>query len=147
MLIFLQEDNVDFVEDLLAGFVAGFEQKQQTRRMAKRRFLMTVNRPVLSRAFFSWKFACRSKSDGTDDKMSSGMFTEPTLPWNVRHPMSRFSALWETVQAILLVYIAYSVIWRLAFNVDATGVMVSLHYNVGVQFGLSSQPVVLSKTE
>ena len=82
-----QDDNSDFVESMLDDFTRSFEAKQAARRLARRSFLASVNRPVLSRAFFSWKFACRSKTAGSSTSMaSSGMFAEPELPWNVRHP-------------------------------------------------------------
>ena len=82
-------DNQDFVENILDEFVLAFDMKQQMRRIAKRKFLASVSKPVLSRAFFSWKFACRSKNDSSNNQMvSSGMFAEP-----VQRPKGRGSGV------------------------------------------------------
>eukprot|EP01048_Picozoa_sp_COSAG05_P043091 COSAG05_NODE_23655_length_256_cov_0.980892_1_plen_65_part_10 len=39
----------------------------------------------------------------------------------MRHPRSRFTAVWESIQAVLLIYVAFTVVWRIAFNVVAGG--------------------------
>ncbi len=130
-------DNQDFVENILDEFVLAFDMKQQMRRIAKRKFLASVSKPVLSRAFFSWKFACRSKNDSSNNQMvSSGMFAEPELPWNVRHPRSKFNNVWEAVQFVLLLYISYAVVWRLSFNVPAEGFWLYFEVSIDVFFGI-----------
>jgi hypothetical protein len=108
------EDNLEEVRAMLDDYVLQVEQRQEERRAAKRRFMARVSRPALSRAFFQWKLAARSNMSAS--MADSGMFHEPTLPWNVRHPHSSFTATWESVQAFLLIYIAFTVLWRLCFN-------------------------------
>jgi hypothetical protein len=90
-----------------------------------------MNRPTLSRAFFTWKFAVRQSTEAIT---SSGMFAEPVLPWNVRHPRSSFSQTWEMVQAIVLIYVAFSVIFRVSFNSDAVGKTALFEYAVDIYF-------------
>jgi hypothetical protein len=111
-------DNKLLVSTIVQKFVVSCEQKQKLRDMAKRRFLLRMSRPALTKAFFSWKLASTSKRGHGD--VSSSMFTEPVLPWNVRHPNSRFTSGWESVQAALLIYVAYTITYRLAFNIVLT---------------------------
>ena len=109
------EDNLDEVRSMLDEFVLQVEQRQEERRVAKKRFMTRISRPALSRAFFQWKLLTRSKLS-SNVMQGSGMFQEPSLPWNVRHPFSAFTSSWEGVQAFLLIYIAFTVLWRLCFN-------------------------------
>lgn len=51
-------DNQDFVENILDEYVVTFGMKQQTRRVAQRKFVANANKPVLSRAFFSCESQC-----------------------------------------------------------------------------------------
>eukprot|EP01047_Picozoa_sp_COSAG01_P009834 COSAG01_NODE_410_length_17384_cov_20.323691_1_plen_975_part_00 len=107
-------DNQLLVSTIVQKFVVACAQKQKLRDTAKRRFLLRMNRPALTKAFFSWKLVSLSKRGYGD--ISSSMFTEPVLPWNVRHPSSGFTSGWESVQAMLLIYVAYTITYRLAFN-------------------------------
>eukprot|EP01043_Picozoa_sp_COSAG02_P041813 COSAG02_NODE_3500_length_6650_cov_4.876355_3_plen_684_part_00 len=77
------------VDDIINGFVWQVQKEMAARQVAKRKFFARISRPSLSRAFFTWKFACRQSSMAA--MPSSGLFTEPLLPWNVRHPRSRFT--------------------------------------------------------
>jgi hypothetical protein len=98
------------------------------------RFAMRMARPALSKAFFSWKYASRQKVDTAT--ITSGMFAEPTLPWNVRHPRSPFTNAWESIQGFLLVYVAFTVVWRLSFNISATGYVLAFENLIDIYFAV-----------
>jgi hypothetical protein len=109
-------DNRLLVSTIVQDFVYACEQKGKMRTLDRKRFLDRINRPSLSKAFFSWKLTSRSKK--RNQNVNAKMFAEPDLPWNVRHPRSRSTSIWEGVQAILLLYIAFSVPYRMAFNIS-----------------------------
>ena len=113
------DDQKTLIDELISSYVWKVQRDIAARRLAKRKFVARISRPSLSRAFFSWKFACRQSSAAT--MPSSGLFAEPQLPWNVRHPRSRFTGVWEGIQAIVLVYVAFSVVFRVCLNVPAVG--------------------------
>jgi hypothetical protein len=114
-----RNENKELVDELIEEFIGDAQAKAKGRRVAKRKFLARVNRPILSRVFLSWKFSVRKADDSA--AASSGMFTEPPLPWNVRHPNGTFTNIWEGIQAFLLIYVAFSIVWRMCFNVEASG--------------------------
>ena len=62
-------------------------------------------------------FKVGMSSTGTDEVP---LFVEHDLPLTVLQPHSAFRALWEVVQAFLLVYVAFSVIYRMSFGVVIT---------------------------
>jgi CRP-like cAMP-binding protein len=126
------EERKQAIDDILGSFVWEVQREIAARRLAKRKFAARISRPTLSRAFFSWKFACRQSSIAS--MPSSGLFSEPQLPWNVRHPRSQFTGIWEGVQAIILIYVAFSVIWRVCFNVPAEGWMAVLEALIDIYF-------------
>ena len=125
------EEAKEQVDEVINVFVSESIRGNKGRRIAKRKFAMRMNRPTLSRAFFTWKFAVRQSTEAIT---SSGMFAEPVLPWNVRHPRSSFSQTWEMVQAIVLIYVAFSVIFRVSFNSDAVGKTALFEYAVDIYF-------------
>ena len=89
------EDQKAAIDELITSYVWKVQRDIAARRLAKRKFASRISRPSLSRAFFSWKFACRQSSVA---KMpSSGLFAEPQLPWNVRHPRSPFTARTQAI--------------------------------------------------
>eukprot|EP01047_Picozoa_sp_COSAG01_P020370 COSAG01_NODE_1158_length_11469_cov_101.645646_5_plen_639_part_00 len=128
-----REENKELVDELMDEFISECERKSKARVQAKRQFLARVNRPTLSRAFFSWKFSVR-KTDDSQLSQASGMFAEPLLPWNVRHPKSKFTNAWEAIQAVLLIYVAFGTIWRIAFNVDPTGIFYWFELSIDIYF-------------
>jgi hypothetical protein len=113
------DDRRELVDEILTTFVWSCARKIQARKLEKRKFVARLERPTLSRAFFSWKFHWRQSSASA--MVTGGTFAEPTLPWNVRHPRSTFSNWWEGAQAILLIYVSFNVIWRVTFNTRAEG--------------------------
>jgi hypothetical protein len=113
------DETRDMVDGILTAFVWSCTRKTQARRLEKRKFAARLQRPSISRAFYSWKVHWRQSSAAT--MTSGGTFAEPSLPWNVRHPRSKFTHCWEGIQAILLVYVSFNVIWRVTFNTQPTG--------------------------
>ena len=120
------------VDDIVKEYVWKINRSQAARQLAKQKFIARVAKPAMSRAFFSWKLAC--KQSAAHVIPSSGMFAEPALPWNVRHPRSTFTGAWEGIQAIILVYVAFTVVFRVAFNVPATGKMFWLEVAIDLYF-------------
>lgn len=110
-----EEDNLISVRRMLDDYVHEVEYRQEERRAAKRRFINRLSEPVAARAFLQWKISIRSKVTA-QALQSSGMFQEPVLPLNVRHPHSNFTTTWESAQVLLLGYIAFNLPWRLCFN-------------------------------
>ena len=125
-------DNYHLVQTIVHKFLNSVEHKQKQRVLQKRQFLVRMNRPAMSKAFFSWKMISRSNKSNKD--VASNMFAEPQTPWNVRHPRSKFTNNWEGVQAFLLVYVAFTVTYRLSFNVEAEGGMMVFDLLVDVYF-------------
>ena len=70
----------------------------------------------MSKAFHSWKMASQKQSKS--GKLKATVFAEPQLPWNVRHPNSRVTGLWESAQAVLLIYVAFTVPFWMCFNIE-----------------------------
>jgi hypothetical protein len=64
------------------------------------------------------------------------MFAEPTLPWNVRHPKGKFNNIWEAIQAVLLIYVAFNVIWRVSFNVEPQGILYWFELGIDIFFSV-----------
>jgi hypothetical protein len=95
------DERREMVDEILTTFAWGCARKIQARRLEKRKFAARLERPSLSRAFYSWKFHWRQSSAAS--MVTGGTFAEPVLPWNVRHPRGTFTNWWEGVQAILLV--------------------------------------------
>ena len=121
--VLLLDDDPDqqqeLVDEVLTSFSWTCARKIQNRKLEKRKFVSRLERPTLSRAFYSWKFHWRQSS--ASSMLTGGTFAEPSLPWNVRHPRSTFSNWWEASQALLLVYVSFNVIWRVTFNTKAEG--------------------------
>ena len=106
---------------------------------------------------FQWKVAGRSTGSKRDSSAIT-MFVEPALPWcveirispklyycskltafiwclrSVRHPRSRFTAMWESIQAVLLIYVAFNVVWRISFNAQATGMIFLFEIAIDIYF-------------
>lgn len=130
------------VDEVISSFIWQVQKELSIRQVAKRKFFTRISRPALSRAFFTWKFACRQSSVAS--MPTSGIFAEPQLPWNVRHPRSRFTSLWEIVQSVILIYVAFSVVWRTCFNSPAEGavavveILIDLFFAVDIVLNLHS---------
>jgi hypothetical protein len=122
------------VDEILNAFTWACSRKIQARKMDKRRFAARIERPSVSRAFFSWKLAWRQSSASSMN--TGGTFAEPVLPWNVRHPRSRFTNIWEAVQVILLVYVSFNVIWRVSFNTEPEGFWWYLETGIDMYFAV-----------
>lgn len=125
-------DNRLLVSTIVQDFVYACDQKAKHRTMERKRFIDRINRPSLTKAFYSWKLVSRSKK--RNQNVTSQMFVEPALPWNVRHPRSKWTSLWEGCQAVLLVYIAFSVPYRMAFNVILSDFEAYLELCVDIYF-------------
>ena len=129
-------ENYTLVQTIVDKFVNSVENKHKQREVQKRQFLAKTSRPILSKAFFSWKMI--SRSDKLNKDVASNMFAEPDTPWNVRHPRSKFTNAWEGIQAFLLVYVAFTVTYRLCFNIEVDGfafffdVLVDLYFIIDV---------------
>lgn len=131
-------ENHELVRTIVTKFVSSVEHKHKQRAIHKRQFLLRMSRPSMSKAFFSWKMISRSNKANKD--VVSNMFAEPETPWNVRHPRSKFTNSWEGVQAFLLVYVAFTIPYRLCFNLEVEGaafvfdVLVDLYFICDVIF-------------
>ena len=109
-------DNRVLVSGIIQDFVYACDQKSKQRRVDRKRFLVRINRPAMSKAFHSWKMASQKQSKS--GKLKATVFAEPQLPWNVRHPNSRVTGLWESAQAVLLIYVAFTVPFWVCFNIE-----------------------------
>ncbi len=87
-----EQDNLESVRRMLDDYIQEVEHRQEERKAAKRRFVARVSQPTAARAFLKWKMSIRSKASAST-LQSSGMFQEPKLPLNVRHPYSGFSTV------------------------------------------------------
>eukprot|EP01043_Picozoa_sp_COSAG02_P015134 COSAG02_NODE_637_length_19192_cov_12.648405_9_plen_621_part_00 len=112
-------ENYHLVQTIVDKFVLSVENKQKQRTIDKRQFLARMTRPAMTKAFYSWKMI--SKNNKANKDVVSNMFAEPETPWNVRHPRSKFTNSWEGAQAFLLVYVAFTVTYRLCFNIEVKG--------------------------
>jgi hypothetical protein len=80
------------------------------------RFLDGVSRPLVSKAFYTWKWSNRSANQDTHS-----LFTEGNLPWCIRHPRSLRTFVWDLAQIPILIYIAFSAIHQITFNRTSDG--------------------------
>ena len=114
------------INRVITDFIRSCYKREQQRHLAKLRFEVKMSRPAIARCFYRWKLSIKK---GVTSDTSMSMFEEPALPiWGVphtfglvsiplvRHPYSTFTSSWEGVQAFFLIYIAFSVLWRLTFN-------------------------------
>lgn len=132
------DDRRELVDEILTTFAWSCARKIQARKREKRKFVSRLERPTLSRAFFSWKFHWRQSSASA--LVTGGTFAEPTLPWNVRHPRSNFSNWWEATQAVLLIYVSFNVIWRVTFNTKAEGFYYYFESTIDIYFVIDIVP-------
>ena len=106
---------VEQLEIFLDRFI-GALQKQYTAREARlAKFAHYYRAEQLERraeqlvpsCFKKWQLFVREHPT-TASSAAMSTLVEPRLPWNVRHPHSKFSTWWEGVQAVLLVYVAFT---------------------------------------
>jgi hypothetical protein len=124
-------DNQKLVSTIVERFVQQCHQNRKNRVIQKRKFLVRINRPTIMKAFFAWRVATRGRTTGGS---SSSMFAEPELPWYVRHPHSSFTHSWEGIQALLLMYVAFTVVYRLSFNSPPEGIFLFLEILIDLYF-------------
>lgn len=124
-------DNRAKVQKLIKDFTNVADASVQERKHAKLRLLSNISRPTVSRAFFAWRLVARRKVSASDLQMGT-LFAEPQLPWNIRHPRSDFTSSWEAAQALLLVYIAFVVPWRISYGVTADEYSFLWYFEIGI---------------
>ena len=61
------------------------------------------------------------------------LFVEPPLPAWIRHPRSPLTSMWEVTQVFLLIYVSFSVLYRIGFNVDVKAFSFWFWFDVGTR--------------